>query len=116
VEWRSRGIVLENDADVRAWAREVERAIAGLRLGRRVPLLIDLGGLHVRPRASIAFGRTRSELLAKYTTASVRYGADAWTKVSIETSRVLHGSDANLCSTREEAIACLQVLRRRSAY
>jgi hypothetical protein len=116
VEWRCRGIVLEDETDVRTWSDEVDREFSALGIGRRVPLLIDLAGLQVRPKASVAFGRARSDLLAKFTTTSVRYGADAWTKVSIETSRVLHGTEANVCSTRDEAIACLQVLRRRSAY
>ena len=54
----------------------------------------------------------RARILAKHARQSVRYGADRWTATSVNTSRVLHGADANIYPTREAALAALIEARR----
>jgi hypothetical protein len=82
-----------------------------LSYGQKVWLLIDLSGLKVRPTASAAFGKQRAEVLEKYAHASVRFGGDPWTIVSINTSAALHHTHGNVFSTRDEALRFLLSLR-----
>ena len=50
----------------------------------------------------------RSKVLSDHAHASFRYGGDAWTRASINTSYALHGADSNLFATREEALAAVR--------
>lgn len=96
---------LASEADVLRWRQEVERGLG--RFGRKVDLLIRLDGLIVRPAASRFFGEHRSQVLAKHTHQSFRYGGDGATRTTVFTSSVLHGADANVYPTREAALDAL---------
>jgi hypothetical protein len=113
VEARFRDVVLNDPADADEWARRTGVELA--RFGGPVDLLIDLEGLRVRPAASRRFGEVRANILAKYARHSVRYGPDAWTATSVNTSRVLQGAEANIFGSREEALDALLEMRSRDA-
>lgn len=109
VESISDQVVLNSPADVDEWATHVSDALAGF--GKKVWLLINLDGLVVRPTASAAFGKRRAEVLQRFARASVRYGGDPWTLVSISTSAERHHTHGNVFATREEALRFLLALR-----
>ena len=110
VEAHFDGLVLTSPAEAEYWARHVSAMLGDF--GRKLWLLIDLEGLIVRPPASAAFGRLRADVLQRHAHASVRYGADPWTRVSIKTSAVVHQTHGNVFATREEALRCLLDLRK----
>lgn len=104
--------VLAERKDVDRWEREVSRRLETF--GRKVDLLIDLGGLIVKPAASAAFGEARSRVLSRYALRSFRYGADRTTRTSIFTSSAIHGVDANVYESREAAVAALLEARKKT--
>lgn len=110
VEAQFTDVRLTDPSDVEEWARRVRSELA--RFGERVDLLISLDGLHVHPAASRAFGVIRAEVLATFARHSTRYGADAWTATSVNTSRVLTGAEANIHESREAALEALIVKRK----
>lgn len=109
VEARFRDVVLETPGDADEWGRRVNVELG--RFGEIIDLLIDLEGLRVRPAASRRFGEVRARVLSTYSRHSARYGPDGWTATSVNTSRVLHGAEANIHATRELALAALLELR-----
>ena len=109
IEAKFRGVVLHNAADVAEWASRVGKELS--RFHEKVDLLIDLDGLKVLPSASRAFGEARARVLATYARHSARFGPDAWTATSVNTSRVLHGAEANIQPSRDAALAVLVELR-----
>lgn len=100
-----RDVILENDDDVVCWRREVERRFQ--RYGRPVDLIINLDGLIVKPSAARSFGAHRAEVLAEHTRVSYRFNGNPQTRTSIYTSAVIHGADANIYESREEALKAL---------
>ena len=96
---------LASEAGVVRWRQEVERGLA--RFGRKVDLLIRLDGLVVRPAACRFFGEHRSQVLARHTHQSFRYGGDGATRTTVFTSSVLHGAEANVYPTRQAALDAL---------
>jgi len=91
--------------DVLAWRASVERELG--RFGKKVDLLINLDGLVVRPAAARVFGEHRSQVLARFTNRSFRYGGDNATRTSVFTSAVFTGADANVYPSRDAALAAL---------
>lgn len=102
VEARFGDVHITSRADVEEWERKVRAKLQAF--GGNLILLINLEELHVHPRAASAFGSVRSRVLSDYAHISFRYGGDAWTRSSINTSYALHGADSNLFATREEAL------------
>ena len=100
-----RDVILENDDDVLCWRREVERRFQ--RYGRPVDLIINLEGLIVKPSAARSFGAHRAEVLAENTRVSYRFNGNPQTRTSIYTSAVIHGADANIYESRDEALKAL---------
>lgn len=100
-----RDVILETDEDVLCWRREVEKRFQ--RYGRPVDLIIDLEGLIVKPSAARSFGAHRAEVLAENTRVSYRFNGNPQTRTSIYTSAVIHGADANIYESREEALKAL---------
>lgn len=109
VEARFRAVVLHDAADVDEWGRRADIELA--RFGEKVDLLIDLEGLRVHPAASRRFGEVRARILAAHAHHSARYGPDAWTATSVNTSRVLHGAESNIHASRDAALAWLKAER-----
>jgi hypothetical protein len=105
-----RDVILETEEDVLCWRREVEKRFA--RFGRPVDLIIDLEGLIVKPSAARAFGAHRAEVLAANTRVSYRFNGNLQTRTSIYTSAVIHGADANIYESREEALRALLANRQ----
>lgn len=99
-------VVLNTREDIDRWERVVRAEFRSIS-ARRVWLLIDLSGLSVHPRVSSYFGERRALILEEHTLRSFRFGGDTRTKVSISTTSVLHGADANLYASRDEAEAAL---------
>lgn len=100
-----RDVILETEEDVLCWRREVERRFQ--RYGRPVDLIIDLEGLIVKPSAARSFGAHRAEVLAEHTRVSYRFNGNLQTRTSIYTSAVIHGADANVYESRDEALKAL---------
>lgn len=96
---------LEDRSDVAEWERRVRALFETY--GRKVDLLIDLGGLSVKPSISRAFGRARAAVLSDFALRSFRFGADAWTATSVSLTAVLDGADDNLFRSRDDALAAL---------
>lgn len=105
--------VLSVPKDVERWEREVKARLATF--GRRVDLLIDLSGLVVKSVVGSLFGEARARVLGTYANHSFRYGADRSTRISVLTSSAIHGVDANVFATRDEAINALIQSRRQAA-
>ena len=99
-------VTLHDVDDVEEWERRVREELDAF--GPDLLLLIDLSELHIKPRASSAFGETRARVLEAFTSRSFRHGGDGWTRASINTSRALHGADSNLFEDREAALAALR--------
>ena len=110
VEARFRDVVLQDAADVEEWARRVDVELK--RFGEQVDLLIDLEGLRVQPAASRRFGELRARILGDHSRHSARYGPDRWTATSVNTSRVLHGAEANIHPSRQAALEAILEARR----
>jgi hypothetical protein len=108
-----RDVVLETDDDVLCWRREVERRFQ--RYGRPVDLIINLDGLIVKPTAARSFGAHRAEVLAENTRVSYRFNGNPQTRTSIYTSAVIHGADANIYESRDEALKALLANRETGA-
>lgn len=98
-------VVLNTAEDVERWRRDVEDRFA--KFGRKVDLLIDLSGLVVKFGAGRVFGQVRSEVLARNTRRSFRFGGDATTRTFVNTSGMITGAAVNNYNTREEALAAL---------
>jgi hypothetical protein len=105
VEATFRDVILETEEDVLCWRREVEKRFQ--RYGRPVDLLIDLEGLIVKPTAARSFGAHRAEVLAEHTRVSFRWNGNRQTRTSIYTSSVIHGADANIYDSRDDALKAL---------
>jgi hypothetical protein len=101
--------VLKSPEDAQTWADTVSSIMSAY--PGKVWLLINLDGLIVRPSASVAFGKLRADVLGRFAHASVRYGGDPWTLVSINTSAVVHQTHGNVHRTRDAALAELLTLR-----
>lgn len=106
-------LVLHSESDALEW-EQITNELLG-EYGRKVDLLIDLSGLHVKGAASRAFGAARARVLEAWSRISVRYGAEESTAAFIYTSSVINDAPANLYATREEALQQLLTLRRRAS-
>ena len=106
VEARFHDVHITDRKDVETWEAKVRELLA--QFGYDLILLINLGELRVHPRAGSTFGAVRSRVLADYAHISFRYGGDAWTRASINTSYALHGADSNLFATRDEALEAIR--------
>ncbi|WP_257459435.1 hypothetical protein [Archangium lipolyticum] len=105
--------ILNNALDVARWRTEVESYLS--RYPSKVDLLINLDGLVVKYTAGRVFGRERSEVLARYTLRSFRYGGDEMTKMFVSTSGTINGAAVNVYKTRDDALAALLADRKAEA-
>jgi hypothetical protein len=105
--------ILNNSLDVARWRTEVEGFLS--RYPSKVDLLINLDGLVVKYTAGRVFGRERSQVLARYTKRSFRFGGDEMTKMFVSTSGVINGAAVNVYRNREEALQALLADRKAEA-
>jgi hypothetical protein len=106
-------VVLQNADDVERWRKDVEERLG--RFNGKVDLLIDLTGLVVKFTAGRVFGQARTEVLARYTRRSFRYGGDETTRMFVNTSGMIMGAATNTYPTREEALAALLAARSKES-
>ncbi len=106
-------VVLQTPDDVERWRRDVEERLA--KFDRKVDLLVDLSGLVVKFTAGRVFGQIRTEVLARYTRRSYRFGGDEVTRMFVNTSGMIMGAATNTYPTREEALAALLAARAKEA-
>lgn len=106
-------VVLQTPDDVERWRRDVEDRLA--KFDRKVDLLVDLSGLVVKFTAGRVFGQIRTEVLARYTRRSYRFGGDEVTRMFVNTSGMIMGAATNTYPTREEALAALLAARAKEA-
>lgn len=97
--------VIATEADVATFADEIDRAMRGI--SKPIDILIDLGELTVKPAAAAAYDRERQRMLAAYGNRVLRYGGTSLVRTRILTSSAIHGQDANLFETYEEALDAL---------
>ncbi len=86
--------ILNNSLDVARWRTEVEGYLS--RHPSKVDLLINLDGLVVKYTAGRVFGRERTEVLARYTKRSFRFGGDEMTRMFVSTSGTINGAAVNV--------------------
>jgi hypothetical protein len=97
--------ILNNSLDVARWRTEVEGYLS--RYPSKVDLLINLDGLVVKYTAGRVFGRERTQVLARYTRRSFRFGGDEMTKMFVSTSGAINGAAVNVYRSRDEALKAL---------
>jgi hypothetical protein len=106
-----RAVALETPADVRAFAREIDRAMT--KLGKKVDVIVNLGELVVKPAAVAAYDEERQRMVAAYALRAYRYGGAALVRTRILTSSTIHDQAANVFATFEDARAALLRDRKR---
>jgi hypothetical protein len=106
-----RATVLENAADARAFAKEIDREMS--KLGKKVDIIVNLGDLVVKPAAVAAYDEERQRMFAAYALRAYRYGGSALVRTRILTSSTLHDQAANVFASFEDARAALLRERRR---
>jgi hypothetical protein len=105
--------ILNNSLDVARWRTEVEGHLS--RYPSKVDLLINLDGLVVKYTAGRVFGRERSQVLARFTKRSFRFGGDEMTKMFVATSGAINGAATNVYRSRDEALQALLADRKAEA-
>jgi hypothetical protein len=105
--------ILNNSLDVARWRTEVEGHLS--RYPSKVDLLINLDGLVVKYTAGRVFGRERTEVLARYTKRSFRFGGDEMTRMFVSTSGAISGAAVNVYASREDALRALLADRKAEA-
>ncbi|HZH75769.1 MAG TPA: hypothetical protein VEY88_07035 [Archangium sp.] len=105
--------ILNNSLDVARWRTEVEGHLS--RYPSKVDLLINLDGLVVKYTAGRVFGRERSQVLARFTKRSFRFGGDEMTKMFVATSGAINGAATNVYRSRQEALQALLADRKAEA-
>jgi hypothetical protein len=106
---RYQPVVLASDADVGAFAGEIDRVLRDLPLP--VDIIVDLGELTVKPAAAHAYDRERQRMFAAYAKRVFRYSGSSLVRTKILTSSALHGQPANVLTNFEEALEALKAAR-----
>jgi hypothetical protein len=76
-------------------------------------VLIDYGGLTIKPQAAHQFGLERAEFRRRFVRRSFRFNVGMnSSRTAIYTSAVLTGAETNIYPTREDALAALLAERR----
>jgi len=100
-----RPVALENGADARAFAKEIDREMS--KLEKKVDIIVNLGELVVKPAAVATYDEERQRMFAAYALRAYRYGGSALVRTRILTSSTLHDQAANVFATFDEARAAL---------
>jgi hypothetical protein len=106
-----RAEVLENAADARAFAKEIDREMS--KIGKKVDIIVNLGELVVKPAAVRAYDEERQRMFVAYALRAYRYGGSALVRTRILTSSTLHDQAANVFATFEDARSALLRERKR---
>jgi hypothetical protein len=103
-----RDVVLETAEEVQAWGRDLGSRIVE---GGRVDLIINLGGLTVKPAFLKLYDDIRQDLIARRVRRVYRYGGTPAVRTKLITSATLHGQAPNVFATYEEALRALEADR-----
>ena len=104
-------IGLRTPADVAVLREELTPKLAGFR--RRMELVINFGGLVVKPAAARAFAELRARLVERFILRIYRFGGTAAIRTAVHTSAVISNTPSRLFVTYEQAIEAM--LRDRAA-
>lgn len=102
-------VVLADEADVAAWAGEIDRGMREMTLP--ADIIVDLGELSVKPPAARAYDEHRQRMLAAYGKRAFRYSGSSLVRTKILTSSTIHGQHANMYATFAEAVEALRAAR-----
>jgi len=99
-------VVLRDSRDAIRWRRDVS---AQFRQIGKIPVdvIIDLRGLVVKPSGGRAYGEQRALIIQEFCKQTYRFGGDLPTRTSVYTSAVLHGAQANVYATYQDALRAL---------
>jgi hypothetical protein len=106
-------LVLETDADVAWFEQECEefwrRFHDSTDECRRGPkdLLVDLGGIQVKPAVAGAWNMVRERMVQKHLRKTYRFGGERRTLTAIHLGEVLQKTDGTTFANREQAFAAL---------
>lgn len=92
---------LRAPADVAALAEELTPKLAGFH--RRMDLVINFGGLVVKPAAARAFAELRALLVERYILRTYRFGGTPAIRTAVHTSAVIGNTPSRLFATYEQA-------------
>ena len=107
--------VLQSEAQVAEFAREIDQAIVAAVGRRKVDIIVDLGDLTVKPVVAHAYDTVRLRLREERARRAYRYGGTAVVRTKVLTSSTIHGERANVHETFEQALAALLADRSRDA-
>jgi hypothetical protein len=79
--------------------------------GKSVYCVIDYTGTFIDPKLTEYFGARRN-IIAKYMTTTVRFGANPGTRATLRSLAITTHSPSNLYESRQEAIAVVERIRR----
>jgi hypothetical protein len=107
-----RNVTIEAEADVAWFVQRCEAFWKHFDAGKpehvRKDLLVDMGGIVVKPSMAASWNAARGRLGEKYLGKVYRYGdAERRTITAVHLGQVLHGVDGTTYADREEALAAL---------
>ncbi|WP_163996962.1 hypothetical protein [Pyxidicoccus caerfyrddinensis] len=108
VQW-----TLSTREDVLAWHQEWKRGLRQFTLEHKPDVVIVLDDFHVRDEALSLWGEYRADLNNHYMRITYRVRADTAVRVTIITSGVRFNAPTAEAPSVEEAVECIQTIRRR---
>jgi hypothetical protein len=106
-------VTLATAADVAAFAAEIDHAMT--KLGKKVDIIVNLGELCVKPAVVRVYDETRQRMLNDYAQRAYRYSGAGLVRTKILTSSTLHGQNANVFLSFEQALEALLADRAHDA-
>jgi hypothetical protein len=105
------GVVLETEADVTAFIHAGDafwkRFDADKLAHERKDLLVDMGGIVVKPNVATAWNAARGYMVQKYLRNTYRFGGERRTATAVHLGQVLQKVDGTIYASRDEALAAL---------
>jgi hypothetical protein len=106
-----RDVTIETEADVAWFVQGCEafwkRFDADKLTHERKDLLVDMGGIVVKPRVAASFNAARGRMAEKYLGKTYRYGGERRTITAVHLGQVLQNVDGTIYADRQEALAAL---------
>jgi hypothetical protein len=104
-------VTIETDADV-AWFEQScaafwKRFDGDKLTHERKDLLVDMGGIVVKPRIASSFNAARGRMAQKYLGKTYRFGGERRTITAVHLGQVLQKVDGTIYADREAALAAL---------
>jgi hypothetical protein len=77
----------------------------------RKDLLVDMGGIVVKPAVAAAWNAARGRMADNYLAKTYRFGGDHRTQTAVHLGQVLQRTEGMIYANREEALAALRADR-----